>query len=440
MTLSAFLKRFFSYTIVPLLLITIMPNFVLVLWYTVTKCNGSFLQFFQVARVTSWSHLLNEMWSPAFSWDSLAPHIIFAYSVWAVLLQVIVPGPRLEGPLTAKENTPVYKDNGFSCYIITMMAFAVLTYVLKTKYGVTPSYVFDHYGEILAWLSLYSMFLCVMLYLKGRLAPSTSDNGTSGNIIFDYYWGTELYPRVFGVDIKVFTNCRFGLTVWALVISICFLKSYEVYGFIDSMFVCWSLQMVYLTKFFWWEGGYMRTMDISVDRAGFYICWGCLVYVPGFYTLCSLYLVSHPVKLGVELTAFFLTTGVISTAINYQADKQRQDFRQTDGKCLIWGKKPKIIWAKYRTESGEEKWNPLLLSGWWGVSRHFHYLPELVLAFSWSVPALLENLLPYAYFIFLTILLVHRTFRDDTKCKIKYTSYWRKYCESVPYKIIPYIF
>lgn len=29
--------------------------------------------------------------------------------------------------------------------------------------------------------------------------------------------GTELYPRIFGWDVKVFTNCRFGMMFWALV-------------------------------------------------------------------------------------------------------------------------------------------------------------------------------------------------------------------------------
>ena len=37
------------------------------------------------------------------------------------------------------------------------------------------------------------------------------------------------------------------------------------------------LQLTYITKFFHWEMGYMNSMDIQHDRAGFYLCWGCLV-------------------------------------------------------------------------------------------------------------------------------------------------------------------
>ena len=33
-------------------------------------------------------------------------------------------------------------------------------------------------------------------------------------------------------------------------------------------------------KFFYWEIGYMRSIDIIMDRAGFYETWGCLTFVP----------------------------------------------------------------------------------------------------------------------------------------------------------------
>ena len=35
--------------------------------------------------------------------------------------------------------------------------------------------------------------------------------------------------------------------------------------------------------------------------AGFYICWGCLVWVPSIYTSPGMYLVNHPVNLGIQV-------------------------------------------------------------------------------------------------------------------------------------------
>ena len=96
-----------------------------------------------------------------------------------------------------------------------------------------------------------------------------------------------------------------------------------------------------------------------------------------------------------------------------------------------------MIHAEYTTTEGEIKKTVLLASGWWGLARHFHYLPEIMGAFFWTLPALFFNVLPYFYVIFLTILLVHRSLRDEEKCRLKYGKYWQAYCEAVPSRIIP---
>ncbi|KAL0815328.1 hypothetical protein Bca101_071772 [Brassica carinata] len=89
----------------------------------------------------------------------------------------------------------------------------------------------------------------------------------------------ELYPRIGkNFDIKVFTNCRFGMMSWAVLAVTYCIKQYEINGRVsDSMLVNTILMLVYVTKFFGWEAGYWNSMDIAHDRAGFYICWGCLV-------------------------------------------------------------------------------------------------------------------------------------------------------------------
>lgn len=58
-------------------------------------------------------------------------------------------------------------------------------------------------------------------------------------------------------------------------------------------------------------------------------------------------------------------------------------------------------------------------------------------AFFWTIPALFFNALPYFYVVFLTILLVHRSLRDEEKCRLKYGKYGQAYCDAVPSRIIP---
>ena len=79
----------------------------------------------------------------------------------------------------------------------------------------------------------------------------------------------------------------------------------------------------------------------------------------------------------------------------------------------------------------------LLVSGYWGTSRHFHYLPEILGSIFWSIPAGFNHFMPHFYYVFLTILLVDRAFRDEARCANKYGKYYDEYKRQVPYKIIP---
>jgi len=430
----------FHYTLFPSFLLVVTPNFGPVLWYTCAHCNGSLLKF--VGQVVDQGpfQFFVQFWTTVGIFSPLSTLVILGFMVWSLILMVLVPGPRTEGPVTQKGNVPVYKDNGFTCYVITMIAFVLLTTVLKLTGCPSPTVVYDHFGDFLGTMTAFSFAFCLLLYVKGRLSPSSTDCGSSGNPIFDYFWGMELYPRIFGVDVKVFTNCRFGMTVWPLLVCVYTLKSYELHGhLVDSACVSAVLQLIYITKFFWWEAGYMRTIDIKLDRAGYYICWGCLVWVPGVYASVSMYLVERPIELGPVTSTVILFLGVASCAVNYAADRQKQIVRSTDGNCAIWGSRPEVIRATYQLEDRKKRQSLLLVSGFWGIARHFHYVPELALAFIWTVPALFDNLLPYSYFIILVILLVHRTYRDDLICKKKYGEYWDEYLSLVPHKIIPYI-
>ena len=79
------------------------------------------------------------------------------------------------------------------------------------------------------------------------------------------------------------------------------------------------------------------------------------------------------------------------------------------------------------------------------MSRHMNYVFELALALTWTLPAVtafttIRDVTPFSYLTFLTVLLVHRTFRDEEKCASKYGKDWTKYTDLVPYRLIPYVF
>ena len=74
-----------------------------------------------------------------------------------------------------------------------------------------------------------------------------------------------------------------------------------------------------------WETGYWRSMDIMHDRAGYYICWGCLVWVPAVYTSPAMYLTLHGIDtLSAPVALAIAAAGIAAVYINYDSDKQRQ--------------------------------------------------------------------------------------------------------------------
>ena len=191
----------------------------------------------------------------------------------------------------------------------------------------------------------------------------------------------------------------------------------------------------------------MRSIDIIVDRAGFEIQWGCLVWVPSVYTLHSRFLVQYPSGLTFIAAFGIFLVSIAGVVLNYMADRERDIFRATNGKAYVWGKPPNYITATYTTvdrNTGKktDKKSLLLASGFWGMARHFQYSFELTAAWSWCLLAnpVHNGVLPLFYAVFLTYLLIDRADRDSKKCHLKYGKYYEEYCKLVPYKIIPGIY
>ncbi|OGV51984.1 MAG: 7-dehydrocholesterol reductase [Legionellales bacterium RIFCSPHIGHO2_12_FULL_42_9] len=423
-------------TLGPLLLILLCPPFVMLMWYTNTELGGSLGDLLDLMTQQSVFQVTYTIWKPYFWGSATAWAVISCFVVVEITLMCLLPGNTVYGPISPKGNVPVYKSNGILAFFITIMGFCIATFWLRLF---PATILYDNLGFILGALNVFSLVFCVLLYIKGRYFPSSTDASTSKNILFDYYWGTELYPMVFGWSVKKFITCRFGMMSWGLLLISYAAKQEALGGLANSMVISVALQLLYITKFFIWENGYLRSLDIMHDRAGFYICWGCMVWVPCIYTSPTMYLVLHPVHLSYWWATIIASLGVVSIIINYLADKQRLLTRATEGGCEIWGKKPITLVANYKTNTGDEKQSLLLASGWWGIARHFHYVPELAGTFFWSVPALFTNFAPYFYVCFLTILLLDRAFRDDKRCAKKYGQDWAKYCELVPYKIVPFL-
>lgn len=354
--------------------------------------------------------------------------------LWA-LLSLWVPGKEFFGPTTSFGYTPCYKANGFQFFVVSLSSFLVLLCIRP----ISAVELADNFPQILASCNAFALIFCLYLLIKGKYAPQTKEVLEPKPIMYEFYRGMEIHPRILGIDVKQLTNCRFGLMAWELLVVAFFVAGWVKHGFSLAHCVCAVLQTIYLAKFYWWETGYFDTLDITLDRAGYYICWGCLVLVPAFYTYSSYYIVAHPPMVSSTGALLIFGLGVTSIFLNYRVDWEKEYFRANNGVCNLWGKPATYIEATYESTSGIRH-SKLLTSGFWGTARHLNYLFEILAALSWCLPGLGYGVWPFLYAIFLTVLLIHRVFRDEEKCKAKYGVSWEKYCRVVPYRMIPFIF
>lgn len=259
---------------------------------------------------------------------------------------------------------------------------------------------------------------------------------------------------------------RFGMMSWPIIIISFAAKQESMDGLSDSMFVSVCLQLVYIAKFFLWEGGYMCSIDIMHDKyaAGMWApattpvapashltapppspLAACaqrrLLPVLGLHGVGSVP-VHHPRVLAGDAPGRAgaaagghhphgrLDVHLCQLRRRPAARVLPQDLRQgpdlgfaawyaaLSSLCALcfwllrcragtatewltcvtlaagaWGVPDKIV-ASYKTLDGKKKTNLLLVSGYWALARHFHYLPELGAAFCWSVPALFTHSMP----------------------------------------------
>ena len=409
----------------PLCLIVACP--VLAIWFFLVAIehDGSVIAWFDSgAWLTPF---------PRPGWTAVA--ILAAWAAVQYVLLRVVPGREHLGPPTPAGEQPRYRLNGVPVYLLSLGLWWLGAYPLGLY---SPSLVYDHFGELLITSSLLALVGCTLLVLKGTRWPTGADASRSGNLVWDFWNGVELHPRLAGVELKQWVNCRISMGGWAVVVLSFAATQIERHGALDpAMAISVGLQLVYLFKFFWWEDGYFGSLDITHDRFGFYLFWGLMVWVPALYCLVALHLVDHVTGMSWPVAGAIAAFGLLSIWANYDADRQRMVARASGGETKIWGRKPVMIEATYTTADGTERSNLLLASGWWGTARHLHYVFELSLAAAWTLPAGFDHLLPWAYVIFLAVLLTDRARRDERRCAAKYGAAWAEYRKQVRWRMVP---
>lgn len=382
----------------------------------------------------------------------------FGFMLFETTLFLVVPGNSHVGPRSPSGFVPEYRANGGACFLITFYVMAVLV----RHDMMSASIVYEELLPIITLLNAFALSLCAVVGVKGVYHPSTGDYGYSkaegGTWLFRLFWGEELYPRAFGVDLKHLVITRFGMMGWAVFTVSFVVASAEKHSSSSSswsstttvgypMMASAGLNFLYVAKFFFlYEVPYYVTgADMAVDRFGFMLCYGTVAFMPLVHNLQTLHLARNSEGLvnviagPVSLAAWYALGGLM-IFLNYDSDTQRQKVRAARGDCLVWGAPARVLKATYRTADGATHESLLVMSGYSGIARHFHYVPDIVLLCLYTFPAGFTCLLPHTYALYLSALLIDRCSRIDRRCATKYGEPYAKYCEAVPYKMIPGVF
>ncbi|XP_038047003.1 delta(14)-sterol reductase TM7SF2-like isoform X1 [Patiria miniata] len=368
------------------------------------------------------------------SWDEIFDLQVFmiflGWVAFQAVLYMLPIGKKVKGLPLRTGRRLQYRMNGLLAFVISVALFAALVYY---QYPVTILY--DKFLPFLTSSVIFSAALSVFVYIKSLAAPNhaLAAGGNSGNIIYDFFIGHELNPRLGNFDIKIFCELRPGLIGWVLIDLAFVVKSWT--DFPDNppwclLAVTFS-QVLYVADSLWFEECILSTMDIIHDGFGFMLSFGDLAWVPFTYTLQARYLVDHPEK---TMPSYCLMAVVALGFLGYYI------FRASNSQKNAFRQNPHGDGVKHLQSIPTATGKRLLVSGWWGLVRHPNYLGDLILALSWSLYCGFDSIIPYFYPIYFTVLLVHRCLRDAAMCKEKYGEAWDRYCQKVPYRIFPYIF
>jgi delta14-sterol reductase len=397
-----------------LLLMVALPPLTYYMWLCVNNFGG--------ALVAPTVNLLSRIPSPTVT-------SVVLYGCWfllQVILQIAAPGKVHEGVPLSDGTRLKYKMNGWFSLWFTL---GLVLLVVRLEW-IPSTILYDQFGPLLTTVNIFAFAFSVFLYLHGK--ASKRPERTTGNVIYDYFMGSALNPRLGRFDLKLFCEARPGLILWILIDLSLAAKQYELWGTVTTpMILVNAFQFLYIADYYYHEEAILTTWDIKHENFGWMLCWGDLVWVPFTYTLQAYYLINHTHELSVLATVALVALNMLGYVIFRGANWQKHKFRKNP-QTLVWGKPLEYI----RTSHG----TLLLTSGWWGITRHMNYLGDLLMALAWCLPTGFEHPLPYFYIVYFTILLVHREWRDNAMCRDKYGKDWEAYCRRVRWRIVPGIY
>lgn len=342
--------------------------------------------------------------------SALVPIAIYA----AVLVaHRVLPARRVDGYVRDATGAPLrYRLNGFLVFVLAIAGF-----VGGARAGWWPLDVL----YLQRWSILAGAFALGLVVSALFLVGATPVKG----LLADFYLGRRENPRAFGVDAKMYLYLA-GATMLGLN-----LVSFAAHaGWSAGVIAHLAMFGFFLVDYLSFEEVHLYTYDLFAERVAFKLGWGCLVFYPFFYAIGLWSVAADGVTTSGATIAIAVALFFAGWVLARGANLQKFLFKKRPGARLLGVVPQEAIAADGRQ---------LLVSGFWGVSRHVNYLGEILMASGLAL-ALGLRVGPWMYPLYYCALLIPRQIDDDARCARKYGALWDEYRRRVRWRIVPGVY
>ena len=353
----------------------------------------------------------------------LAPTAVFAI---LLALHGALPARRATGyahPNTTQ--TPeTYRLNG-------LLVFAAALAIWAIALLAPLDYLWHFKWHAIAGATALSVVLTIWMILRAPADDRPSwvqwIEGRSRNVMIAGRVDAKMYLYVYG-----------GIL---LVLNVLAAAAYHVGEFGDAfnpgILLHAAMWTWFVAEYFMFERVQLYTFDIIEEGVGFKLIFGCIVVYPCLYPVVLWGTAGLPAPdIAPELTVLWLGGAALvflaGWVITRGANMQKYMFKRFPDRPFLGFMKPETVSDGRKT---------LLVSGFWGLSRHSNYLGEILEALGMALAiGHFTNAWTWVYFVYLTAFFVVRERIDDRRCAGKYGDLWTEYGAKVRYRLVPGIY
>ena len=352
----------------------------------------------------------------------LTPAIIYAY---IFILNALIPGRWVTGYVTKKGSSEKlrYRLNGLLVLFTTVLSWFLLCY-----YGIIEwDYLFK--------VKEYALAGAIAIGLIFSFAIVVGKPAVKKSFLADFFLGRLENPQLWGgkIDAKMYLYLIGAILLELNVLSFA-AHHHLLYGAEASMgiFLATGMLTYFVVDYLTFEEVHLYTYDFFAENVGFKLGWGCIAFYPFFYSIPLWTTVELPNPHTPNyLLVIYALLFLGSWSLARGANMQKYFFKKDPNKSFL-SIRPEVISDGNRT---------LLVSGYWGLSRHINYLGEIGMATAIVLAVGHPGVFwPWLYPLYYVVLLFTRQADDDKRCAAKYGPLWDEYVKKVPYRIIPKIY